>query len=345
MRFPKICMILMTSSILTSMIPVNALQAYGIYGSERCPYVYSASADSSYEHVTSSEICKTMYLTKDSLVFEDDSMKKTFGILQKGQSVGLISKDEKTACVRAGFRKGYVPLNVLTDTKPEASSEKPSETGKVDQAVNDALEDSKKDLASKMSEDEIPDDLKSSNAEDSSNESTDSSEESSDDVTDHADKDHTIAIVRNGKVVYTTLEKAHSKRGIIEDSDVEITADENTEETSEAASENVPKTVLSKDLGRNEEGPNGVTETFYDLDMSGVVSIMRNLGYSENDYPYSVRDDGVKLLGKYVMVAADLHKYPRGSFVNTSLGRGIVCDTGDFATNGSGVDFDIAVNW
>ena len=36
----------------------------------------------------------------------------------------------------------------------------------------------------------------------------------------------------------------------------------------------------------------------------------------------------MKMLGDYVIVAADLNKYPRGSIVDTSLGQGIVCDTG-----------------
>lgn len=78
--------------------------------------------------------------------------------------------------------------------------------------------------------------------------------------------------------------------------------------------------------------------------MGGVVSIMRNLGYSEAEYPYWVRDDGVKMFGNYVMVAAKLSDHPRGSLVPTSLGTGIVCDTGAFA-NGNSVQLDIAVNW
>lgn len=85
-------------------------------------------------------------------------------------------------------------------------------------------------------------------------------------------------------------------------------------------------------------------ETYYNLNMSGVVEIMRNKGYREEDYPYWVRDDGVKMLGDYVMIAANLETHPRGSLVETSLGLAIVCDTGGFAktyTNG----VDIAVEW
>ena len=86
---------------------------------------------------------------------------------------------------------------------------------------------------------------------------------------------------------------------------------------------------------------NGTKETYYNLPMSGVVGIMRRLGYLEDDYPYWVREDGVKMFGNYVMVAAPLDIYPRGSIVETSLGTGIVCDTGEMV----GHWLDIAVDW
>ena len=85
-------------------------------------------------------------------------------------------------------------------------------------------------------------------------------------------------------------------------------------------------------------------ETWYNLDMDKIVQSMRNKGYSESEYPYSVRDDGVKCLGDYVIVAADLSKYPRGTIVETSLGQGIVCDTGDFVKT-TDVEIDIATTW
>ena len=90
-------------------------------------------------------------------------------------------------------------------------------------------------------------------------------------------------------------------------------------------------------------GPTG-KEKYYNLKMSGVVQIMRGCGYSEEEYPYWVRDDGVKMLGAYVMVAANLSVYPRGSIVETSLGTGLVCDMCVGATYGDTV-LDLAVNW
>lgn len=87
-------------------------------------------------------------------------------------------------------------------------------------------------------------------------------------------------------------------------------------------------------------GPTG-KETYYNLNMSGVLDIMRGIG---NNDTYWVRDDGAKMLGDYVIVAADLNKYPRGTIVDTSLGQGIVCDTGSFTQN-SDTQLDIATDW
>ena len=91
------------------------------------------------------------------------------------------------------------------------------------------------------------------------------------------------------------------------------------------------------------QGPSG-KETYYNLNMSGVVSIMRRKGFSEAEYPYNVRAEGVKCLGPYVMVAAHLGNRPRGSKVQTSLGTGLVCDTGGFAA-GNPSQIDIATSW
>ncbi|MBQ3291758.1 MAG: hypothetical protein IJH43_05230 [Mogibacterium sp.] len=97
--------------------------------------------------------------------------------------------------------------------------------------------------------------------------------------------------------------------------------------------------VLSPGRGVN-YGPSG-KETYYNLNMSGVVSIMRSMGNTDE---YWVRDDGCKMLGDYIMVAANLNLRPRGSIVETSLGDAIVCDTGGFAKKNP-TQIDIAVTW
>jgi len=86
-------------------------------------------------------------------------------------------------------------------------------------------------------------------------------------------------------------------------------------------------------------------ETYYNLNMNGVIAIMRNSGFKESDgWTYGVRYDGVKTFGGYVMIAANLDLHPRGSFVKTSLGMAIVCDTGEFARYNP-KQVDIAVTW
>lgn len=98
-------------------------------------------------------------------------------------------------------------------------------------------------------------------------------------------------------------------------------------------------TKLTRSNGVN-QGPSG-KETYYNLPMGGVIRIMKNQGYN---YSYWVREDGVKMFGDYVMVAADLSIRPRGSLIPTSLGMGIVCDTGTFIYSNR-TQLDIAVTW
>lgn len=78
---------------------------------------------------------------------------------------------------------------------------------------------------------------------------------------------------------------------------------------------------------------NNHKETYYNLDMSGVVANAKNMGI-EGDY--WVRGDGVKMYGNYVIVAAQMDK---GTIIETSLGTGIVLDWCQAGT------IDIAVSW
>ena len=97
--------------------------------------------------------------------------------------------------------------------------------------------------------------------------------------------------------------------------------------------------VLSRSNG-SIYGPSG-KETYYNLNMNGVVNIMRRMGNMDE---YWVRNDGCKMLGNYIMCAANLRVHPRGSLVESSLGTCIVCDTGGFA-HGNSHQLDIAVTW
>ena len=116
-----------------------------------------------------------------------------------------------------------------------------------------------------------------------------------------------------------------------------ITETSSIEETTEWNGE-----ILNEIIG-TVEGPSG-KETYYNLNMSGVIRIMRKIGYSESEYKFYIREDGVKMFGPYIMCAANLDVRPRGTIVSTSLGKAIVCDTGDFAKYNP-TQLDIAVNW
>ena len=87
-------------------------------------------------------------------------------------------------------------------------------------------------------------------------------------------------------------------------------------------------------------GPNG-RETYYNLNMSGVVNIMHSAGFNGT---YWVRSDGVKMFGNYVMVAANYGVHPKGSIVKSSLGLAIVVDTGGFASSNP-QQLDLATAW
>lgn len=99
---------------------------------------------------------------------------------------------------------------------------------------------------------------------------------------------------------------------------------------------------LTKAMGRNRYTTStGILreETYYDLDMSVVMRNCGGGGY------YTVREDLVKIdKDGYVIVAADLSRYPRCSIVETSLGLGKVYDTGSFALHNP-EQFDIATDW
>lgn len=90
-------------------------------------------------------------------------------------------------------------------------------------------------------------------------------------------------------------------------------------------------------------GPSG-RETYYNLRMDLCVAYMRDLGYDELEYPYWIRDDGAKMLGLYVMCAANWSIRPKGTIIPTSLGDAIVVDTGDFVADYP-YGVDLAVDW
>jgi len=98
---------------------------------------------------------------------------------------------------------------------------------------------------------------------------------------------------------------------------------------------------LTQSTGRI-QGPEA-EETWYNLQMGKCIDIMRDLGYSVEEYPFWIRSDGCKMLGEYIMVGANTYSIPKGTIVNTSLGKGIVADHCVAAQSKN--LYDIAVTW
>lgn len=97
-------------------------------------------------------------------------------------------------------------------------------------------------------------------------------------------------------------------------------------------------TVLNRINGRI-QGPSG-EETYYtDKGIEGKVAVLKRLGRIADTDKEWIRSDGVRMIGNYVAVAADVTRSsighiglrPLGTVYETSLGMGIVCDTGGFA--------------
>lgn len=148
---------------------------------------------------------------------------------------------------------------------------------------------------------------------------------------------NTEAADKTGKTEET---KVSEKAEEVKEQGTENNNSETSSSSASASTYNGP--ILTKSAGTI-MGPSG-KETYYNLDMSGVVSIMRQMGFSEEEYPYWVRDDGCKMLGDYIICAANLNVRPRGTTVESSLGMCLVCDTGGFASYNS-TQIDIATDW
>lgn len=84
---------------------------------------------------------------------------------------------------------------------------------------------------------------------------------------------------------------------------------------------------------------NGHTESWYDLPMDRVIQKAdAMIGVSDM---YYIREDGVKMYGPWVIVAAH-PSVPRYSFVDTSLGLGIILDRHEMPDKNL---YDIATDW
>ena len=96
------------------------------------------------------------------------------------------------------------------------------------------------------------------------------------------------------------------------------------------------------------DGPNG-TEDYYNVPMEETIRVARAKGYSEENYPYWIREDGCKMFGKFIICATDYDVHSYGSIINTSLGKAIVIDTNYTVDKDDSwhycSDIDIATEW
>lgn len=160
---------------------------------------------------------------------------------------------------------------------------------------------------------------------------------------------HTDMVNKQSEINALVVETEDNKEDNIQDDEtmVEVLSSDSEEnelietvfESEEYSTPAYDGSVLTASSGVNYYGSQ--RETYYNLDMSGCIDIMHSMGNTDE---YWVRDDGVKMLGSYVMCAANLNVYPRGSLVETSLGTAIVVDTGGFADSDP-YQIDIAVTW
>lgn len=121
----------------------------------------------------------------------------------------------------------------------------------------------------------------------------------------------------------------------------EVTAEESADEEEEAIvwEQDPDGSVLTMSGGVNYYFDQ--KETYYNLNMDYVVEIAHSQGIEGE---YWVREDGCKMLGDYIMVAANRDVHPQGSIIGTSLGLAVVVDTGTFAQSNP-TQVDIAVDW
>ena len=141
-----------------------------------------------------------------------------------------------------------------------------------------------------------------------------------------------VSCVKEIKDKEVPVVTARSSSSIDEDDDEDDSASYSGDEDSSWSG-----TKLTKSAGvvRASETPSGYRETYYNLNMNGCL---RAMGLDSSGY--GVRSDGVKTYNGYVMVASpNLSKYPKGSYIPTTLGMGYVVD---YCPSGA---LDIAVTW
>lgn len=155
--------------------------------------------------------------------------------------------------------------------------------------------------------------------------------ESSRGVEDYRDMEESDNVNYEWEDDYEDLENEKDEETEIIDGVVDDAEDEHVNQLPYSSYDPTINGTLTKLGGVNYF--NGRKETWYNLDMSQVISNAQSMGIQGE---YWIREDGVKMYGDYVIVAAQMDK---GTIIETSLGTGIVIDWCPAGT------IDIAVAW
>lgn len=302
----------------TRLIPVFAglllfpgTQLYALDGSKKTSNLIGNTTTATFESLSSAEMQK-MYLLNDTKIFTSNSTVSAVKETQlRGTQVSIMSVEgDMCQVLTQTGNVGYVTIDGLTSQKeyifvPENVTMYASEGAELKSIPSD--KGSTVSTATKNQELQ----LTGSNTE------------------------KYWRVVSNGATYYVDHEKISAQKAVEAVPVVQTAAVETTVVSSAAWNGSALNPASGSIIG-----PSG-KETYYNLNMNGVVNIMRGMG---NNDAYWVREDGVKMLGNYVMVAADLSIRPRGSLIETSLGMAIVCDTGSFIYSNP-TQLDIAVAW
>lgn len=150
-----------------------------------------------------------------------------------------------------------------------------------------------------------------------------------------------IQIIPTETVLESVPETTNPQEEIIEET-VDKPVYEEIPEAVDEPVEEIPKAaVLNRRDGVNYF--NGQKETYYNLKMGGVIRLLDEMRIEHGEY--WTRDDGVKMLGDYIMLATDTRRWPKGTILETSLGTGLVVDHCSGSESYPGLWVDVAVTW
>jgi hypothetical protein len=299
--------------VIVSNVDISALSNMSVSSK-----IGSAIAGNVFEQTVSDQK-QTMYVMSDTQVLQDTStVSSSVETAAKGSTVEVIGTDGSLCKVlTTSGNTGYVSVSKLTDNQKYIFTDADTTMyAAADIELKKLPDDSSTTVSTLQTDDEVH--IVGTN----------------DSQYDQVEMDGAVYYVNKDQLSDT---KTQTAAPAVVTTVTAAAADTDTASASSASLWTGQK--LTRSAG-TVVGPSG-KETYYNLNMSGVVSIMKASGY---DYEYWERADGVKMYGDYIMVAANLSTRPRGTIIETSLGTAMVCDTGSFVY-GNPNQIDVAADW